>query len=81
MWAKKANDLAIMTQAVDGLAKMAETLETKVNIDISRKKPGRGRSQSGRGRGSRANDQMRSQISASTISPLNGQLECSYHKV
>ncbi|XP_048139936.1 serine/threonine-protein kinase TOUSLED isoform X5 [Rhodamnia argentea] len=60
-------------EAVDGLAKMVETLETKVNFDVSRKKHGRGRSQSGRGRGSKANDQMRSQISASTSSPLNGQ--------
>ncbi|KAF8009363.1 hypothetical protein BT93_J0379 [Corymbia citriodora subsp. variegata] len=67
-------------EAVDCLAKMAETLETKVNFDFGRKKHGRGRSQSGRGRGSRANDQTRSQISASTISPLNGQLENSYHK-
>ncbi|XP_048139933.1 serine/threonine-protein kinase TOUSLED isoform X2 [Rhodamnia argentea] len=67
-------------EAVDGLAKMVETLETKVNFDVSRKKHGRGRSQSGRGRGSKANDQMRSQISASTSSPLNGQLENSYHK-
>lgn len=67
-------------EAVDSLAKMAETLETKVNFDVGRKKHSRGRSQSGRGRGSRSNDQTRSQISASTISSLNGQLENSYHK-
>ncbi|KAJ6386258.1 hypothetical protein OIU77_029264 [Salix suchowensis] len=59
-----------------------ETEETKGGFDTNRKKQGRGRGQSnsGRGRGSKANDQMRSQISVSTAMPSNGQLENSYLK-
>uniref|UniRef100_A0A6M2F6I5 Protein kinase domain-containing protein n=1 Tax=Populus davidiana TaxID=266767 RepID=A0A6M2F6I5_9ROSI len=71
------------TQAVnDGRQKTGETEETKGGSDTNRKKQGRGRGQSnsGRGRGSRANDQIRSQVSVSTASPSNGQLENSYLK-
>ncbi|XP_044505788.1 serine/threonine-protein kinase TOUSLED-like isoform X2 [Mangifera indica] len=66
---------------VDGRQKISETFETKVVSDVNRKKPvrGRGNSVSGRGRGSR-NEQSRSQISATTVSTSNGQLENSYHK-
>ncbi|KAF4371045.1 hypothetical protein G4B88_002974 [Cannabis sativa] len=66
----------------DGRQLNAETVETKVNVDVNRKKQGRGRghSVSGRGRGSRNNDQTRSQINSSTITPSNGQLENSYNK-
>ncbi|KAF4381205.1 hypothetical protein CsatB_028416 [Cannabis sativa] len=66
----------------DGRQLNAETVETKVNVDVNRKKQGRGRghSVSGRGRGSRNNDQTRSQINPSTITPSNGQLENSYNK-
>eukprot|EP00258_Populus_trichocarpa_P047720 XP_024463739.1 serine/threonine-protein kinase TOUSLED isoform X3 [Populus trichocarpa] len=71
------------TQAVnDGRQKTGETEETKGGSETNRKKQGRGRGQSnsGRGRGSRANDQIRSQVSVSTASPSNGQLENSYLK-
>ncbi|KAJ6693059.1 MIXED LINEAGE PROTEIN KINASE [Salix purpurea] len=71
------------TQTVnDGRQKIGETEETKGGFDTNRKKQGRGRGQSnsGRGRGSKANDQMRSQISVSTAMPSNGQLENSYLK-
>ncbi|XP_044483463.1 serine/threonine-protein kinase TOUSLED-like isoform X2 [Mangifera indica] len=66
---------------VDGRQKTSETTEAKVGVDLNRKKHGRGRgnSVSGRGRGSK-NDQVRAQISATTVSPSNGQLENSYHK-
>jgi len=67
----------------DGRQMVVENVESKANSDLNRKKQGRGRghSVSGRGRGSRANDQTKSQISSSTCSPSNGQLENSYHKV
>lgn len=67
----------------DGRQMVVENVESKANSDLNRKKQGRGRghSVSGRGRGSRANDQAKSQISSSTCSPSNGQLENSYHKV
>uniref|UniRef100_A0A6N2L643 Uncharacterized protein n=1 Tax=Salix viminalis TaxID=40686 RepID=A0A6N2L643_SALVM len=71
------------TQTVnDGRQKTGESEETKGGFDTNRKKQGRGRGQSnsGRGRGSKANDQMRSQISVSTAMPSNGQLENSYLK-
>ncbi|XP_031287079.1 serine/threonine-protein kinase TOUSLED isoform X1 [Pistacia vera] len=66
---------------VDGRQKISETVEAKVGLDVNRKKHGRGRgnSVSGRGRGSR-NEQARPQISATTVSPSNGQPENSYHK-
>ncbi|KAB5541755.1 hypothetical protein DKX38_014729 [Salix brachista] len=66
----------------DGRQKTGETEETKGGFDTNRKKQGRGRGQSNssRGRGSKANDQMRSQISVSTAMPSNGQLENSYLK-
>ena len=73
-----------MNQAVaDGRQKIVETMETKAGFDVNRKKQGRGRGHagSGRGRGSRASDQTRAHISPSTISPSNGQLEISCHKV
>lgn len=67
----------------DGLQKMVETLETKSNFDVYRKKQGRGRSQSasGRGRGSRVSDQTKSQNSSSMTSQLNGHPEDFYQKV
>lgn len=60
-----------------------ETVETKGNSDVNRKKHGRGRGNpaSGRGRGSRINDHTRSQVCPSTVAPSNGQLENSYSKV
>lgn len=60
-----------------------ETVETKANSDVNRKKHGRGRGQSvsGRGRGSRINDQTKSQICPLTVTSSNGQLENSYNKV
>ncbi|KAK4780129.1 hypothetical protein SAY87_016235 [Trapa incisa] len=77
----KGNDKLVFFQHVevvsDGLQKMAETLETKSNFDVYRKKQGRGRSQSasGRGRGSRINDQTKSQNSSSVTSQSNGHPE------
>lgn len=72
-----------MQAVADERQMVAETVETKVNVDINRKKHGRGRghSVSGRGRSSRVNDQSRSQICPPTVLPSNGQLENSYHKV
>ena len=60
-----------------------ETTETKAGSDVNRKKQGRGRGHAGssRGRGSRVNDLTRPRISPSSVSPSNGQLEISYHKV
>ncbi|KAK9280371.1 hypothetical protein L1049_014060 [Liquidambar formosana] len=68
--------------AADGRQKIVETMETKAGFDVTRKKQGRGRGHSvtGRGRGSRVNDQTRMEISPSTVSPSNGQLDNSYHK-
>ncbi|KAJ0083232.1 hypothetical protein Patl1_30277 [Pistacia atlantica] len=56
-------------------------LRPRLGLDVNKKKHGRGRgnSVSGRGRGSR-NEQARPQISATTVSPSNGQPENSYHK-
>ncbi|XP_031251665.1 zinc finger CCHC domain-containing protein 7-like [Pistacia vera] len=64
---------------VDGRQKNSEAVEAKVGLDVNRKKHdrGRGNSVSDGGRGSR-NEQVRSQISATTVSPSNGQLENSY---
>lgn len=61
---------------------VVETLESKSNSEVNRKKQGRGRGYvvSGRGRSSRVNEQTRSQVSSSTVSPSNGQLENSYPK-
>ena len=73
-----------MDQAVaQGRQKIAEHVEAKTSSDGNRRKQGRGRglSVSSRGRGSRANDQTRQQISSSIVTPSNGQLENSYHKV
>ncbi|PKI73329.1 hypothetical protein CRG98_006267 [Punica granatum] len=82
----QGNDKSAFLQHVeassDGLQKLVESLETKSNFDVNRKRPGRGRSQSntGRGRGSRVSDQTRSQISSSMTSQSNGHLEDSYHR-
>lgn len=67
----------------DGRQNLVETIETRKNVDVNRKKQGRGRGQSlsSRGRGSRVNDQMKSQISLSTIPPTNGQHDSLYLKV
>ncbi|XP_042479030.1 serine/threonine-protein kinase TOUSLED-like isoform X1 [Macadamia integrifolia] len=67
----------------EGRIKSAETVDAKTSLDeASRKKQGRGRgrSVSSRVRGSRANDQAWKQVSPSTVSPSNGQLENSSHK-
>lgn len=67
----------------DGRQKITEATELKAGSDVSRKKHGRGRghSGSGRGRGSRTNEQTRGQLSASTVSPSNGQLDNMNYKV
>ncbi|XP_038879292.1 serine/threonine-protein kinase TOUSLED isoform X1 [Benincasa hispida] len=70
-------------QAVeDGRQNLVEATETKKNVDVNRKKQARGRGQSlsNRGRGSRVNDQIKSQISLSTIPPTNGQHDSLYLK-
>ncbi|XP_011649282.1 serine/threonine-protein kinase TOUSLED isoform X1 [Cucumis sativus] len=70
-------------QAVEeGKQNVVETIESKKNVDVNRKKQARGRGQSlsNRGRGSRVNDQMKSQISLSTIPPTNGQHDSLYLK-
>ncbi|KAG6682147.1 hypothetical protein I3842_13G123900 [Carya illinoinensis] len=74
--------LGSVEAVADGRQMVVETLNSKANSDVNRKKQGRGRgySVSGRGRSSRINDQTRSQVSASTVSPSNGQLENSYPK-
>ncbi|XP_022134876.1 serine/threonine-protein kinase TOUSLED isoform X2 [Momordica charantia] len=82
---QEANDSTLpeRVEAVDdGKQNMVEVMETKKCLDVNRKKQGRGRGQSlsGRGRGSRANDQMKSQISLSTIPPTNGQQDNLYLK-
>ena len=58
-------------------------VDTKVNLDVNKKKHGRGRgnSVSGRGRSSRVQDQTRLLISPTTVSPPNGELENAYKKV
>ncbi|KAK3040194.1 hypothetical protein RJ639_028444 [Escallonia herrerae] len=62
--------------------KVVGTVDTKVGIDVDRKKQSRGRvhSNSGRGRGSRVNDHTRVRVAPSTVPTSNGQLENSYHK-
>ena len=67
----------------EGKQNVVETIESKKNVDVNRKKQARGRGQSlsNRGRGSRVNDQMKSQISLSTIPPTNGQHDSLYLKV
>lgn len=72
-----------LNQAVsDGLARMVEVIETKANIEVSKKRHGRGRSQSvsGRSRGSRVNE-IKPPNSLSNVSQPNGQLQSSHHKV
>ncbi|KAH7561221.1 hypothetical protein JRO89_XS10G0194900 [Xanthoceras sorbifolium] len=67
----------------DGRQKTTEPSEAKAGTDVNRKKKhsrGRGHSVSGRGRSARANEQTKSQMCASTVSPSNGQLENSYYK-
>ncbi|XP_040991866.1 serine/threonine-protein kinase TOUSLED [Juglans microcarpa x Juglans regia] len=82
----KEDDNSTLLESVeavaDGRQMVLETLNSKANSDVNRKKQGRGRgsSVSGRGRGSRINDQTRSQVLASTVSPSNGQPENSYPK-
>ncbi|XP_027333727.1 serine/threonine-protein kinase TOUSLED isoform X2 [Abrus precatorius] len=65
----------------DGRQSSLEAVETKINVDVNRKKHGRGRgsSGSGRGRGSRVNDQTRTQISPPVLAS-NGQIENVNHK-
>nr|XP_012464196.1 unnamed protein product [Gossypium raimondii]KJB83643.1 hypothetical protein B456_013G256500 [Gossypium raimondii] len=68
--------------ATEGTQKIVEPMESKASSEGNRRKQGRGRghSVSSRGRGSRANDQTK-QTSSSTVTPSNGQLENSFHKV
>ncbi|XP_020212338.1 serine/threonine-protein kinase TOUSLED isoform X2 [Cajanus cajan] len=68
--------------ATDGRQTSLEAVETKINVDVNRKKHGRGRggSGSGRGRGSRVNDQTRTQISPPIVLASNGQIENLHHK-
>ncbi|KAL4036005.1 hypothetical protein IC575_004719 [Cucumis melo] len=80
-----ANDSTLPERAEaveEGRQNVVETVETKKNVDVNRKKQARGRGQSlsNRGRGSRVNDQMKSQISLSTIPPTNGQHDSLYLK-
>ncbi|PPS14471.1 hypothetical protein GOBAR_AA06122 [Gossypium barbadense] len=67
--------------ATEGTQKIVEPMESKASSEGNRRKQGRGRghSISSRGRGSRANDQTK-QMSSSTVTPSNGQLENSFHK-
>ncbi|CAK9329921.1 unnamed protein product [Citrullus colocynthis] len=85
---QEANDSALPERAEafqaveEGRQNVLEAIETKKNVDVNRKKQARGRGQSlsNRGRGSRVNDQMKSQISLSTIPPTNGQHDSLYLK-
>lgn len=85
---QEANDSALPERAEafqaveEGRQNVVEAIETKKNVDVNRKKQARGRGQSlsNRGRGSRVNDQMKSQISLSTIPPTNGQHDSLYLK-
>ncbi|KAK4763373.1 hypothetical protein SAY86_009141 [Trapa natans] len=82
----QGNDKLALFQHVevvsDGLQKLVETLETKSNFDVSRKKQCRGRSQpaSGKGRGFRVNDQTNSQNCSSVTLHSNGHPEDLYLK-
>ncbi|KAM7275055.1 hypothetical protein ACFE04_016921 [Oxalis oulophora] len=62
--------------AADGKQMLLEAMETKAGPEVNRKKQGRGRSVSSRGRGP-----AKSQVPASIVSPSNGHLENSYHKI
>ncbi|KAJ4972096.1 hypothetical protein NE237_005195 [Protea cynaroides] len=67
----------------EGQIKNVDTMDAKSSFDETNRKKqgrGRGRSVSSRGRGSKANDQVRRQVSPSTVSPSNGQLENSFHR-
>ncbi|KAE8724878.1 Serine/threonine-protein kinase TOUSLED [Hibiscus syriacus] len=66
----------------EGRQKIVEPVEFKASSEGNRRKQGRGRghSVSSRGRASRANDQIRQQISGSIVTLSNGQLENSFHK-
>jgi hypothetical protein len=75
--------LSLYQAVTDGRQTSLEAVETKNNVEASRKRSGRGRgsSGSGRGRGSKSNAQTRSQISPPTVSASNGQNENVLHKV
>ncbi|TKY57044.1 Serine/threonine-protein kinase TOUSLED [Spatholobus suberectus] len=77
-----ANVFERVEVVTDGRQTSLEAVETKMNVDVNRKKHGRGRgsSGSGRGRGSRVNDQTRTQISPPTVLASNGQIENVHHK-
>ncbi|BAT80950.1 hypothetical protein VIGAN_03058000 [Vigna angularis var. angularis] len=66
----------------DGRQTSLDAVETKMHIEMNRKKHGRGRgsSGSGRGRGSRVNDQTKTLISSPTALTSNGQIDNVYHK-
>ncbi|GAV59098.1 Pkinase domain-containing protein [Cephalotus follicularis] len=78
-----SNAFELVEAVADGRQKIVESMETKGVSDGNKKKHGRGRGHSAscRGRGSRVNDQTRSQVSVSTVSPSNGHLENPHHKV
>ncbi|KAK7320515.1 hypothetical protein VNO77_30061 [Canavalia gladiata] len=77
-----ANVFEHVEVVTDGRQTSLEAVETKINVDVNRKKHGRGRggSGSGRGRGSRVNDQTRTQISPPPVLASNGQIENVFHK-
>ncbi|KAL9316115.1 hypothetical protein ACSQ67_017116 [Phaseolus vulgaris] len=66
----------------DGRQTSLDSVETKMHVEMNRKKHGRGRgsSGSGRGRGSRVNDQTKILISPPTVLASNGQIDNVYHK-
>ncbi|KAK7372638.1 hypothetical protein VNO80_06025 [Phaseolus coccineus] len=61
----------------DGRQTSLDSVETKMHVEMNRKKHGRGRgsSGSGRGRGSRVNDQTKILISPPTVLASNGQID------
>jgi len=60
-----------------------DSADTKMHVEMNRKKHGRGRgsSGSGRGRGSRVNDQTKILTSPPTVLASNGQIDNVYQKV
>ncbi|GAB4824572.1 hypothetical protein Ancab_007445 [Ancistrocladus abbreviatus] len=66
----------------NGRQTIMENMTSKAGVEVNKRKQGRGRGQgsSGRGRGSKVNDQVKVQVSPSTVSPSNGQLDNSYQK-
>lgn len=70
----------VQQAAADARQKAIEPVDSnKVGADVNKRKQSRGRAStaSGRGRGYRVTDQAKNQM----ISPSNGQVENSHHKV